>query len=49
MPYDLFISYSQKDNSTGRVTELKERIEAGYLDFAKVELVNNVNQGLKIK
>jgi len=38
MQYDLFISYSRKDNLTGRVTELKEKIEAEYLEFAKEEL-----------
>ncbi len=27
MQYDLFISYSRKDNLTNRVTELKEKIE----------------------
>jgi len=30
---DLFISYSRRDNETGRITELKERIEADYLEF----------------
>ncbi|MEI6051033.1 MAG: toll/interleukin-1 receptor domain-containing protein, partial [Bacteroidota bacterium] len=38
MQQDLFISYSRKDNSTGRVTELKEKIETEYLEFAKEEL-----------
>lgn len=38
MQYDLFISYSRKDNLTGRVTELKDKIEAEYLEFAKEEL-----------
>ena len=27
MPYDLFISYSRRDNARGRITELKERIK----------------------
>lgn len=34
MPYDLFISYSRSDNKQGRITELKERIEADYREFA---------------
>lgn len=38
MQYDLFISYSRKDNLTDRVTELKEKIEADYLIFANEEL-----------
>jgi len=38
MQYDLFISYSRKDNLTNRITELKEKIEAEYLDFTKEEL-----------
>jgi len=38
MQYDLFISYSREDNLTNRVTELKEKIEADYLEFAKEEL-----------
>ena len=38
MPYDLFISYSRKDNANNRVTELKEKIEFEYLEFAKEEL-----------
>jgi hypothetical protein len=38
MPYDLFISYSRKNNLTNRVTELKEKIEVEYLEFAKEEL-----------
>jgi len=38
MQYDLFSSYSRKDNLTNLVTELKERIEAEYLEFAKEEL-----------
>jgi tetratricopeptide (TPR) repeat protein len=38
MHYDLFISYSRKDNSNNRVTELKEKIESEYLEFAKEEL-----------
>jgi tetratricopeptide (TPR) repeat protein len=38
MPYDLFISYSRKDNANNRVTELKERIEVEYLEYTKEEL-----------
>ena len=34
MLYDLFISYSRRDNGQGRVTELKERIEADHRQFA---------------
>ena len=30
MPYDLFISYARKDNETGKITELKEKIESLY-------------------
>lgn len=37
MQYDLFISYSRKDNISCRVSELKERIEADYLAFANEE------------
>src|SRR5437899_2536702 len=33
MPYDLFISYSRRDNAQGRITELKERIEADHRQF----------------
>jgi len=38
MPYDLFISYSRKDNVNNRVTELKNQIETDYLEFAKEPL-----------
>jgi len=31
MPYDLFISYSRRDNEHGRITQLVERIK---VDFA---------------
>ncbi len=30
MLYDLFISYARKDNTTGKITELKEKIESLY-------------------
>lgn len=39
MPYDLFISYSRRDNQQGRITELVERIKAEFAPFAKRELV----------
>jgi len=38
MPYDIFISYSRRDNKGGRITELKQRIEADYREIAKEEL-----------
>jgi len=34
MPYDLFISYSRRDNQQGRVTQLVQRIEADFAAFA---------------
>ncbi len=39
MPYDLFISYSRRDNAHGRITQLVERIPADFAPFAKRELV----------
>ena len=33
MPYDLFISYSRRDNAQGRITELVERIKADFASF----------------
>lgn len=38
MPYDLFITYSRRDNENNRVTELKEQIEKDYLEFEKEPL-----------
>ncbi|MGI6356824.1 MAG: hypothetical protein GX937_12150 [Lentisphaerae bacterium] len=38
MPYDIFISYSRRDNEGGRITELKQRIEANYREITKEEL-----------
>ncbi|MCX5674853.1 MAG: tetratricopeptide repeat protein, partial [Planctomycetota bacterium] len=38
MPFDLFISYSRRDNAAGRVTEFVERIAADYRAFAGEEL-----------
>ena len=38
MPYDLFISYSRRDNTDGRVTELVERIADDYRQFSGEEL-----------
>jgi hypothetical protein len=35
MPYDLFISYSRRDNANNRITELKNQIETDYLEFTK--------------
>ena len=39
MPYDLFISYSRRDNEQGRITQLVERIKTDFASFAKRELV----------
>jgi hypothetical protein len=33
MPYDLFISYSRRDNNQDRITEFKERIQADHRRF----------------
>ena len=33
MPYDLFISYSRRDNGQGRITLLVERIMADFAGF----------------
>ncbi len=30
MPYDLFISYSRRDNQTGHISELKTQIDVDY-------------------
>jgi len=38
MPYDLFISYSRRDNQTGRVTELMAQINADYRAHTGEEL-----------
>jgi len=38
MPYDLFISYSRRDNQTGRVTELMAQINADYRTHTGEEL-----------
>jgi hypothetical protein len=44
MPYDLFISYSRRNNANNRVTELKTQIESDYLEFAKEPLtIFNLN------
>src|SRR5688572_6353160 len=37
--YDLFISYSRRDNAQGRITQLVERIKIDFAPFAKRELV----------
>ena len=39
MSYDLFISYSRRDNEQGRITQLVERIKTDFAPFAKRELV----------
>ena len=39
MPYDLFVSYSRRDNEQGRITQLVERIKTDFASFAKRELV----------
>ena len=33
MPYDLFISYSRRDNERGQVTALKAQIESSFRAF----------------
>ena len=33
MPYDLFVSYSRRDNTEGRITQLVERIKADFANF----------------
>lgn len=38
MPYDLFISYSRRDDEGGRVTALKSQIESTFCAFAGREL-----------
>jgi len=38
VPYDLFVSYSRKDNQQGQITALREQIEADYLAFAGEDL-----------
>ena len=38
MPYDLFISYSRRDNQRGQVTALKAQIETSFRAFAGRDL-----------
>jgi hypothetical protein len=38
MDYDIFISYARQDNQQGRVTELKQQLEADYRAFTGTEL-----------
>ena len=38
MSFDLFVSYSRRDNEQGQITTLKEQIEADYRAFAGDEL-----------
>ena len=33
MSYDLFISYTRRDNAQGRITELVERIQQDFGSF----------------
>jgi hypothetical protein len=37
MPYDLFISYSRRDNAQGRITELVERIKQDFVSFEGIQ------------
>jgi hypothetical protein len=39
MEYDLFISYSRKDNETGRITELVDYIRTDFESFSGNPLV----------
>ena len=39
MPYDLFISYSRRDNEHGRITTLVDRIQRDFAAFAHRDLV----------
>jgi tetratricopeptide (TPR) repeat protein len=39
MPYDIFISYSRRDNAQGRIAELVERIKSDFAGFAHRDLV----------
>ncbi|HZZ41402.1 MAG TPA: TIR domain-containing protein [Tepidisphaeraceae bacterium] len=39
MGYDIFISYSRRDNGQNRVTELVKRIKADFFQYANRELV----------
>jgi hypothetical protein len=39
MPYDLFISYSRRDNPQGSITQLVERIKIDFARFVERELV----------
>ena len=38
MPYDLFVSYSRRDNKRGQVTALKARVEASFSAFSGRDL-----------
>ena len=38
MPYDLFISYSRRDNERGQVTAMKAQIKSGFRAFAGRDL-----------
>ena len=39
MPYDIFISYSGRDNEQGRITQLIDDIKADFARFAERDLV----------
>jgi tetratricopeptide (TPR) repeat protein len=39
MKYDLFISYSRRDNEQGRITQLVDHIKQDFFPFAKRDLV----------
>ena len=39
MSYDLFISYSRRDNEQGRITQLAERVKQDFASFAGRDLV----------
>jgi hypothetical protein len=48
MPYDLFISYSRRDNEQRRITQFVERIKTDFASFAKRELVPFFDQQEKV-
>jgi len=44
MSYDLFISYSRRDNQEGRITQLVDRIKQDFAEFAHRDLVTFFDQ-----
>jgi len=44
MPYDLFISYSRRDNEQGRITQLVERIKTDFARLTGRELITFFDQ-----